>query len=51
VILLVPFLGVILFYIFGRSGIPTWQRWLLLGGGLTAYLVILGVGAVLGGVV
>jgi hypothetical protein len=42
---------VILFYIFGRSGIPTWQRWLLLGGGLTAYLVILGVGAVLGGVV
>ena len=27
VILLVPFLGVILYYVIGRSAIPAWQRW------------------------
>ena len=51
VILLVPFLGVILYYVLGRSTIAAWQRWLLVGGGLTAYLVILAVGAAVGGVV
>jgi plastocyanin len=51
VILLVPFLGVILYYLFGRSQIPTWQRMTLVFGGLGAYLVILAVGAIVGGVV
>ena len=51
VILLVPFLGVILYYLFGRSQIPTWQRMTLVLGALGAYLVILAVGALIGGVV
>jgi hypothetical protein len=51
VILLVPFVGVIAYYVFGRSRIPAWQRVMLVAGGLGAYLIILGVGAVLGGVV
>ena len=51
VILLVPFLGVILYYVFGRSAIPAWQRWTLVAGGLGAYLVILAAGALIGGVV
>lgn len=51
VILLLPFIGVILYYLFGKSSIPAWQRATLVGGGLVAYLVILGVGFVLGGVV
>jgi plastocyanin len=51
VILLVPFLGVILYYLFGRSQIPAWQRMTLVFGGLGAYLVILAVGAIVGGVV
>lgn len=51
VVLLVPFLGVMLYYVIGRSGIAAWQRWLLVGGGLTAYLIILAVGALVGGVV
>ncbi len=51
VILLVPFLGVILYYVFGRPQLAVWQRWTLLAGGLGAYLVILAVGALVGGVV
>jgi hypothetical protein len=51
VILLVPFLGVILYYVIGRSAIPAWQRWTLVAGGLGAYLVILAAGALIGGVV
>jgi plastocyanin len=51
VILLVPFAGVILYYLFGRSQIPAWQRLTLVFGGFLAYLVILGVGAMIGGVV
>ena len=50
VILLVPFLGVVLYYLAGRSQIPTWQRMTLVFGGLGAYLVILAVGAVVGGI-
>ena len=50
-ILLMPFLGVILYYLFGRSQIPAWQRMTLVFGGLGAYLVILAVGALMGGVV
>ncbi len=51
VILLIPFLGVILYYVIGRSAIPAWQRWTLVVGGLGAYLVILAAGALIGGVV
>jgi hypothetical protein len=51
VILLVPFAGVILYYLLGRSAIPAWQRWTLVAGGLGAYLVILAAGALIGGVI
>ena len=51
VILLVPFLGPIAYYIFGRSRIPAWLRGTVVGGGIGAYLMILAVAAVLGGVV
>ena len=50
-ILLIPFLGPIAYYVFGRSKIPAWLRGTVVGGGIGAYLVILGVAAVLGGVV
>lgn len=51
VILIVPFLGVIAYYIFGRSRIPAAYRWVLLAGGMGAYLLFLVLGLVLGGVV
>ena len=41
VILLVPVVGVILYFIFGRSSIPAWLRAVVVGGGLAAYLVVL----------
>ncbi|HKX76447.1 MAG TPA: right-handed parallel beta-helix repeat-containing protein [Acidimicrobiia bacterium] len=50
-ILLIPFLGVLAYYIFGQSQMPSWQRLTLVARGLGAYLVILAIGAVLGGVV
>lgn len=50
-ILIVPFLGVIAYHILGKSKIPAWQRAAFVGGGFVAYLVILAVGAVVGGVV
>lgn len=51
VILLVPFLGAIAYHVVGRSQIPAWLRGAVVGGGLLAYLVILGIGAVAGGIV
>jgi plastocyanin len=50
VILLVPFLGVIAYHVLGRPRLPAWLRAAVVGGGLAAYLVILGVGALLGGI-
>ena len=50
-ILIVPFLGVIAYYIFGRSQVPAAYRWMLLAGGIGAYLAILAIGMVVGGVV
>ncbi|HSM44150.1 MAG TPA: right-handed parallel beta-helix repeat-containing protein [Acidimicrobiia bacterium] len=50
-ILVVPFLGVIAYYIFGRSQIPAAYRWVLLAGGMGAYLLFLVLGLVVGGVV
>jgi plastocyanin len=50
VILLVPFLGVIAYHVLGRPRLPAWLRAAVIGGGLFAYLVVLGVGALLGGI-
>jgi len=50
VILLVPFLGVIAYHVVGRPRLPAWLRAAVVGGGLVAYLVVLGVGALLGGI-
>jgi hypothetical protein len=50
-ILIVPFLGVIAYYLFGKSRIPVAYRWVLLVGGMGAYLLFLMLGLVLGGVV
>lgn len=50
-ILVIPFLGVIAYYIFGKSQIPVSHRWVLLAGGIGAYLVFFALGLVVGGVV
>jgi hypothetical protein len=50
-ILLVPFLGVIAYHAVGKSAIPTWLRAAVVGGGLAAYLLVLGLGAIIGGIV
>jgi len=51
VIFLIPILGVIAYYIFGKSSIPVWLRWLLIGGGIGAYLIILAILLVTSGAV
>lgn len=50
-VLLVPFFGVIAYHIAGRSKIPAWLRGAVVGGGLASYLLILAIGAALGGIV
>ena len=50
-ILVIPFLGVIAYYIFGRSQVPVAYRWMLLAGGIGAYLLILAIGLIVGGAV
>jgi hypothetical protein len=50
-ILVIPFLGVIAYYIVGNSRIPAAYRWVLLAGGMGAYLLFLVLGLVIGGVV
>ncbi len=50
-ILIVPFLGVIAYYIVGKSQIPAVYRWVLLAGGIGVYLLFLVLGLVVGGVV
>jgi plastocyanin len=50
VVLLVPFLGVIAYHTLGRPKLPAWLRAAVIGGGLAAYLIVLGVGALLGGI-
>ena len=44
VILLLPFLGVIADHVVGRPRLPAWLRAAVVGGGLVAYLVVLGSG-------
>ena len=48
VVLLVPFAGVVV-YLTARAGLPGWYRATVVGGGLAAYLLVLAVGAVVGG--
>ncbi len=50
VILLVPFLGPIAYHVASRSPLPGWLRGAMVGGGIAAYLVVLGIGVVAGGV-
>lgn len=49
--LLLPFVGILAYFLFGKSSIPAWQRVAIVGGGLAAYLVLFAVGAVVGGIV
>jgi hypothetical protein len=51
VVLIVPFLGVVAYYIFGKSSIPAWQRWVFMAGGMLVYVLFLGLGMVVGGIV
>ena len=51
VVLLVPFLGPIAYHVASRSPIPGWMRGAFVGGGLVAYLIILGIGVAVGGIV
>jgi hypothetical protein len=50
-ILVIPFLGVVAYYLFGKSTIPAGYRWALLAGGMGAYLLFLAIGLMVGGVV
>ncbi len=50
-VLVVPFFGVIAYYIFGKSTIPVWQRWVFMAGGMLVYVLFLGLGMVVGGIV
>ena len=50
-VLIVPFLGVIVYFIFGKSSIPSWQRWVFMAGGMAVYALFLGLGMVVGGIV
>jgi len=41
VILLIPILGVMSYFIFARSKIEPWLRWLIVGGGAAAYVIVM----------
>jgi plastocyanin len=51
VVLVVPFVGVIAYHALGRPKIPGWLRATMIGGGIAAYVLILGIGALIGGIV
>ena len=50
-IFLIPFLGVIAYYIIGKSRIPVVYRWVMILGGMGAYAVFLLAGLKFGGIV
>jgi plastocyanin len=50
-VLVVPFLGPIAYHVASRSPIPAWLRGAFVGGGLLAYVLVLAVAAVTGGIV
>lgn len=41
VILLIPILGVIAYFVFGKSEIPAWVRGLIVGGGIATWVVVM----------
>jgi hypothetical protein len=49
-ILVIPFLGVIAYYIVGKSQIPAAYRWTMLAGGMGVYILFLMLGLVIGGI-
>ena len=49
-ILVIPFLGVIAYYVLGKSKIPAAYRWTLLAGGMGVNLLFLVLGLVIGGI-
>ncbi len=49
-IFVIPFLGVIAYYIFGGSQLPKAYKWTLLAGGLGVYVLFLTLGLVVGGI-
>jgi thiol:disulfide interchange protein len=51
VVLIVPFLGVLAYHALGRPKLPGWLRAAMIGGGIVAYVIVLGVGALIGGIV
>ena len=51
VVLAVPFLGVLAYHALGRPKLPAWLRVAVIGGGIAAYVAVLGVGAWIGGIV
>jgi hypothetical protein len=51
VILLVPFLGAVGYHLFSRSPIPLWHRLTYVVGGILAYALVVGFGALAGGIV
>jgi hypothetical protein len=50
-ILIIPFLGVIGYFVLGKSQIPAAYRWVLLAGGIGVYVLFLVIGLLVGGVV
>lgn len=50
VILIVPFFGVLAYYVFGKSEIPAAYRWTLLAGGMGVYVLFLALGLLVGGI-
>jgi hypothetical protein len=50
-VLLIPFLGALAYHLFARTHLPRWFRFAITFGGLGAYVVVLAIGAIAGGVV
>lgn len=50
-ILIIPFLGVLAYFIFGKSHIPAAYRWVLTAGGIGVYALFVAIGAIAGGLV
>jgi len=46
----IPFLGVIAYYVVGKSEIPAAYRWTMLAGGMGVYILFLVLGLVIGGI-
>ncbi|HKE97354.1 MAG TPA: right-handed parallel beta-helix repeat-containing protein [Actinomycetes bacterium] len=50
-VLLLPLVGVLAYHVLGRPRLPVWLRAAVIGGGIATWLIVLGVGAALGGIV